>query len=66
MDVCFNEDSCRARAGNAAENLARLRRVGQVLLKNEKSCKLGIKTQRRKTGYQRDYLLKVLGFNGQN
>lgn len=65
MDVCFNEDSCRARAGNAAENLARLRRVGLVLLKNEKSCKLGIKTKRRKAGYQRDYLLKVLGFKGQ-
>ena len=63
LDVCFNEDSCRVRVGNAAENLARLRRVGLMLLKNEKSCKLGIKTKRRKAGYQRDYLLKVLGFN---
>ncbi|MFA5863550.1 MAG: ISAs1 family transposase, partial [Phycisphaerae bacterium] len=63
LDVCFNEDSCRVRAGYAAENLARLRRVGLMLLKNEKSCKLGIKTKRRKAGYQRDYLLKVLGFN---
>jgi predicted transposase YbfD/YdcC len=63
MDVCFNEDSCRIRSQNAAENIARLRRVGLMLLKNEKSCKLGIKTKRRKAGYQRDYLLKVLGFN---
>jgi len=62
LDVCFNEDSCRVRSGYAAENLTRLRRVGLVLLKNEKSCKLGIKTKRKKAGYQRDYLLKVLGF----
>jgi len=62
LDVCFNEDSCRVRAANAAENLARMRRVTLMLLKSEKTCKLGIKTKRRKAGYQRDYLLKVLGF----
>lgn len=62
LDVCFNEDSCRARAANVAENLGRMRRVTLMLLKSETSCKLGIKTKRRKAGYQRDYLLKVLGF----
>jgi hypothetical protein len=54
-----------ALAGNATENLARLHRVGLGLLKNEKNGNLGIKTQRRKAGYQRGYLLKVLGFKGQ-
>ena len=61
LDVCFGEDSCRVRAANAAENLARLRRVTLMLLKSEKTCKLGIKGKRAKASYQRDYLLKVLG-----
>lgn len=65
LDVCFNEDSCRARSDNVAENLARMRRVTLMLLKSETTCKLGIKTKRRKAGYQRDYLLKVLGFTPQ-
>ena len=63
LDVCFAEDSCRVRVANAAENLARLRRIALMLLKSEKSCKLGVKGKRAKASYQRDYLLKVLGFN---
>jgi len=63
LDVCFAEDSCRVRAANAAENLARLRRIALMLLRSENTCKLGIKGKRAKAGYQRDYLLKVLGFN---
>jgi hypothetical protein len=31
----------------------------------KKTCKIGIKTKRKKAGYQRDYLLKVLGFKGE-
>ena len=42
LDVCFNEDSCRARTQNAAENLARIRRIAFMMLKNEKTCKLGV------------------------
>lgn len=65
LDVCFNEDSCRTRTQNAAENLARVRRVALMLLKNEKTCKLGVKSKRAKAGYDRDYMLTVLGL-GQN
>ncbi len=43
LDVCFNEDSCRARTQYAAENLARIRRIALMMLKNEKTCKLGVK-----------------------
>ena len=61
LDVCFNEDSCRTRTQNAAENLARVRRIALMLLKNEKTCKLGVKSKRTKAGYDRDYILTVLG-----
>lgn len=61
LDVCFNEDLCRTRTENAAENLARVRRIALMLLKNEKTCKLGVKSKRAKAGYDRQYLLKVLG-----
>ena len=61
LDVCFNEDSCRTRTQNAAENLARVRRIALMLLKNEKTCKLGVKSKRAKAGYDRKYMLTVLG-----
>jgi predicted transposase YbfD/YdcC len=63
LDVSFNEDQCRVRVENAAENLARIRRISLVLLKNDKTCKLGIKSKRAKAGYDRNYLLTLLGFN---
>lgn len=62
LDVGFNEDQCRVRIENAAENLARIRRISLILLKQEKTCKLGIKSKRAKAGYDRNYLLKLLGF----
>lgn len=62
LDVSFNEDQCRVRIENAAENLARIRRISLILLKREKSCKLGIKSKRAKAAYDRNYLLTLLGF----
>mgnify|MGYP000060320180 CR=1 FL=1 len=62
LDVSFNEDQCRVRIENAAENLARIRRISLILLKQENSCKLGIKSKRAKAGYDRNYLLTLLGF----
>ena len=35
QEVTFREDDSRARAGNAAENLAALRRLALNMLKNE-------------------------------
>ena len=66
LDVSFNEDSCRSRTKNAAENLARIRRIALMMLKNEKTCKLGVKSKRAKAGYDRDYLLTVLGLGQKN
>ena len=62
LDVCFNEDQCRVRVANASENLARIRRISLLLLKQETTCKLGIQSKRAKAAYDRNYLLTLLGF----
>jgi len=41
LDVTFDEDQCRVRASNAAQNLAILRQIAVNLLK-QKTAKLGI------------------------
>ena len=61
LDIGFREDESRMRAGNAAENVNVLRHIGTNLLKQEKSCKMGIASKRKKCGYDSDYLYKVLG-----
>lgn len=62
MDVTFREDDARARSGNAAENIAALRRLALNMLKNEKSeKKLSIRSRRLMAGWNGDYLRKVLG-----
>jgi predicted transposase YbfD/YdcC len=60
LDISFREDDCRTREGNAPENLAIIRHIGINLLKQENSCKLGIKSKRLKAGWDEGYLLKVL------
>lgn len=60
LDVAFREDACRIRTENAAENMAILRHLTLNLLKQEKSCRRGIKTKRLKAGWDESYLLKVL------
>jgi predicted transposase YbfD/YdcC len=63
LDVSFNEDQCRVRVENAAENLSRIRRISLILLKNDTTCKLGIKSKRAKAGYDKNYLLTLLGLS---
>jgi len=60
LDVAFREDACRTRTGYAPENLATLRHIAVNLLKQERSCKLGIKSKRLKSGWDESYMLKVL------
>ena len=60
LDVTFREDHCRIRKGNADANFSILRRIALMLLKNEKTAKLGVKNKRLSAGWDEDYLLKVL------
>jgi predicted transposase YbfD/YdcC len=60
LDVAFREDDSRVRKGNADENFAIARHIAVNKLKNEKSCKRGIKAKRKKAGWDDEYLMKVL------
>jgi len=60
LDVAMREDASRIRTDHAPENVAVLRHIALNLLKQERSCKLGIKRKQLKAGWDHDYLLKVL------
>lgn len=60
LDVVFREDDCRVREGEAAENLAIVRRLAMNLLQQEKTLKRGVKTKRLKAALDENYLLKIL------
>lgn len=60
LDIGFREDESRIRVGNAAENINIARHIDVNLFKQEKSCKMGIASKRKKCGYDMDYLYKVL------
>lgn len=61
LDMTFNEDDCRIRVGDGAENFAILRRIALNLLKQEKSGKASMNTKRLKAGWSTTYLETVLG-----
>ena len=60
LDVTFNEDACRVRQGEAAENFAVLRHIALSLLRQEKTAKVGVKAKRLKAALDPNYLIKVL------
>lgn len=60
LDVAFSEDASRKRTGNAAQNFSVLNKIALNLLKNEKTSKVGIKSKRKKAGWDNHYLIKVL------
>ena len=49
LDVSFDEDACRIRKGNAAQNFAVLRHIVMNLMNQEKSSNLGIKNMHIKS-----------------
>ena len=62
LDVSFNEDQCRTRAGYAAENMALLRHMTMNVLKQDASNKSSIKGRKKIAGWNNAYLVKLLGF----
>lgn len=60
LDVAFNEDACRIRKDNAPANFSLMRQMALNLLRQEKTCKNGIKIKRSKAGWDDTYLFKVL------
>ncbi len=61
LDMAFDEDDCRIRAGHGAQNFAILRRIALNLIKQEKSSKTSVNVKRLKAGWSTDYLQILLG-----
>ncbi len=60
LDVSFDEDACRIRWENGAENFATLRHIALNLCRREPTAKRGIKARLRRAGWDEEYLLRVL------
>jgi len=61
LDVAFREDESRVRIGHAQENMAAVRKLALMLLRQEKSGQGGIKSRRLQAGWDDEYLLAVTG-----
>lgn len=61
LDVAYNEDKCRVRKDNGAENLSVIRRITQNLIKSDKSRKLSTNKKRTLAAMDPNYRLKLLG-----
>jgi len=59
LDVTFGEDMCRTRKDQAPENLAVIRKIALNLLRSDKG-KGSLKWKRKKAGWDRSYLEKIL------
>jgi predicted transposase YbfD/YdcC len=60
LDVSFREDDCRIRTEKGAQNFAVLRHIALNLLQQERGHKRDIKARRKRAGWDRQYLIKVL------
>ena len=60
LDVTFNEDHCRVRAGNSPRNLALLRRMALNALNQEKSIKRSLRQKMKRAAMNNDYMMTVL------
>lgn len=56
LDVSFDEDTCRVRVGDGAQNLAILRRIALNLLKQNKTVRAGLNNKRQRAGWDIEYL----------
>ena len=59
LDVVFNEDNCRIRESNSAENFSVIRHFALCAL-NQHSSKISLARKRRKCQYDSNFLLDVI------
>ncbi|MFL9989473.1 transposase [Paraburkholderia sediminicola] len=62
LDVAFNEDQCRVRVANAAQNFAILRRIILNLLRQDRTSRVGLRIRRLKACASERYLERLLGW----
>ena len=60
LSVSFREDDSRIHRENGAENMATARHITLNMLRQEKTCKKGIKAKRFKAALDSDYAEKVI------
>ena len=60
LDVSFNEDQSRKRAGNAAHNFSIINRIALTLLKKDTTSNVGVKIRRLTAAWDTQYLEKIL------
>jgi predicted transposase YbfD/YdcC len=63
LDVAYREDACKICKDHGAENFSVIRRATLNILKGDKKTKAGIKNKRSKAGWDRRYMLELLGVN---
>jgi predicted transposase YbfD/YdcC len=59
LDVSFDEDRCRTKMGNGAENHNTLRKIALQILQ-QKQDKHSIKEKRKKAGWNNQYLIEII------
>jgi predicted transposase YbfD/YdcC len=60
LDVVFKEDQTAIKEGNAPENIRTFNLLASKMLKEEKTCKKGIRAKQFKAALDNGYLTKVL------
>ena len=60
LDMAFREDEARHRARNTAQNMTTLRHFAINIIKQDGERKLGVANCRKRAGWDRNYLIKLL------
>lgn len=66
LDMAFREDEARHRIGNIAQNMTILRHFALNVIKQDKTRKIGVANSRKRAGWDRRYLIKLLIESGSN
>lgn len=60
LDMAFREDEARHRTRNTAQNFTVLRHFALNLIRQDSHRRLGVSNSRKRAGWDRAYLLKLL------